>query len=598
MIKYNSLSNANPLLIAEIACGHEGSLLKFKKLINAAYESGCKTIKSQIFIPEERVTIDHPEWKLFNKVCLSANDWKKASDYISKKKMNFFADIFGYQGLKIAKKLNIHGYKIHSEDFLNFHFILDIIKLNKITLIGVGGAHRKEIHDLLCLLKNKNFNKKIFLMPGIQTFPTPLKFHSLFEIKNMHDNYANDFEVKIGCADHISGDDDDSFIFPISALSSGASLIEKHLTFDRKLKWEDYESALDKNNFKKFVKLVKKYAALNQKIGNLNNAEIKYRKHFKKIPVANKLIKKNQLILTKDIIYIKDFKLKTPLSSIDIINKKSNKIINKNQPITLNDLKLNIGIVLVVRTTSERLKNKAIRKIGKDETITHLIKRLKKVKNCKNIILATSTDKTDDVLEKIARKNNIKVFRGSLNNLSDRFYKAADKYKLDHIVRVTGDDILRDEIMIDKAIESHLKNSCDVTITSNMPYGTQSEIFSYGTIKTIMERVEVQSNTEYLEWFLQNDRYFSVNYVPSKYKFDSKIRLTLDYKEDLLLFKKIFEYFNKIKKNDFNLRDVLELFKNNKNLIKINNFLNPKYNTIKTKKGNYYSNEINLNLNI
>ena len=70
-----------------------------------------------------------------------------------------------------------------------------------------------------------------------------------------------------------------------------------------------------------------------------------------------------------------------------------------------------------------------------------------------------------------------------LNNVSKRFYQAAKFYELDHIVRITGDDILRDEVMIDKIVESHLYNSCDVSMTENMPYGTHSDVFSFEVIK-------------------------------------------------------------------------------------------------------------------
>lgn len=598
MIKYSNYNNSHPLVIAELACGHEGSLEKFKKLVDLSLKLGCKNIKSQIFVPEERVTKTHPEWDLFNKVCLSPQDWIKASYYIKKKGMNFFADIFGHRGLKIAKKLKIAGYKIHSEDFLNFHFIEDVIKQNKINLIGIGGAHRKEVYNLLTFLKNKKLNKNIFLMPGIQTFPTPLKYHSLYEIKNLIDNYQNDFEVKVGCADHISGDLEESLIFPIAALTAGASLIEKHLTLDRKLKWEDYESALDKKSFGKFYKLVCNFQNLNKKLGSPNKAEIDYRNHFKKTPVTIKKLNKNKIINKKDINYVKDYSLKTPLSSNNIIGKFTNNDLDKNQYINLSNIKNNVGIILVARTSSERLKNKAIKRIDKLESIAQLIIRLKRVKNCKNLILATSSHKSDDILIKIAKKYKIKFFRGSLENLSDRFYQAALNFKLDHVVRVTGDDILRDEIMIEKGIDSHLNKSCDVTITANMPYGTQTEIFSIGTIKTIMERVVIKSNTEYLEWFLQNERNFSVNYIKSKYKFDSRMRLTLDYKEDLIFFNKIFKHFKSINKKEFTLLDVIKYLNNNKSIIKINSHLSPKMKTVRNKSGGFMSDEINLDLKI
>ena len=128
-------------------------------------------------------------------------------------------------------------------------------------MIGVGGAHRLEIIKLLENLKKKDLCNQIILMPGIQTFPTPLEAHSIFEISDLIEKYSKRFNVKVGCADHISGDSKDALDFPLMCLSSGACLIEKHVTSKRELKWEDYQSALDSDVFENFCKKVKNFLA-------------------------------------------------------------------------------------------------------------------------------------------------------------------------------------------------------------------------------------------------------------------------------------------------------------------------------------------------
>ena len=191
------------------------------------------------------------------------------------------------------------------------------------------------------------------------------------------------------------------------------------------------------------------------------------------------------------------------------------------------------------------------------------------------IVLATSTDGTDDVLETIARREGVLPFRGSLENLSLRFYEAAKHYNIDQIVRITGDDILRDEIMIDKAVEQHLASSCNVTLMKNMPYGTSSEIFSVYVLKTILKTAVVPENTEYLEWYLENDRYFNVNYVESSYQYDPRIRLTLDYEEDFLFFSRVFEHFSSLNPS-FILEDVIAYLSENSDVVNINEFKDKK----------------------
>ena len=275
------------------------------------------------------------------------------------------------------------------------------------------------------------------------------------------------------------------------------------------------------------------------------------------------------------------------MSSGFLVKKFINKNLKKNHPLSLFDLKQKIGAIIVVRLNSARFPNKAIKKINGVNSISLLIRRLKKIKELNEIILATSTNKTDDVLEKIAKTESIKCFRGSLNNVASRYYMAAKKFKLDQIVRVTGDAILCDEIMISKAIQSQLKHNSDVTFIKNMPYGTAKEVMNFKTIKTISYQSKVSKNTEYLEWYLENSRNFKVKYIKSPYKFDKSTRLTLDYKEDLVLFDKIFSYFND-KNANFTLKSVIKLLNKRRKLIKINSFLTPKY-----KKT-----EINTELNI
>ena len=595
---YNSLESYNGIVIAEFACGHEGDIEKFKNLVDGVKHSEAKIIKSQIFVPIERVDKSHHEWQLFNDVCLSEQDWYQAVDYAKKAGKIFFSDIFGEEGLRIAEKAKVDGYKIHSEDLLNTSFIEKVAKIGKPLMIGVGGAHRIEILKLLEHLKKKELCNEIILMPGIQTFPTPLSAHSILEIKELIEKYSKRFKVKVGCADHISGDLTEALDFPLMCLSSGACLIEKHVTSKREYKWEDYQSALDAEVFNKFCSKVKKFSNLLKPLGPLNNDELSYRYAFKKTAIAKKDIRKNKTINKDDIEFIKLEKNKLPLSAIDIVGRKSNQLIKKGNLVTVEKLKNRVGAVIVARLSSSRLPKKALKKIVGQESLSLLINRIKRCKEIDEIILSTSTHKMDKVLKKIALKFKIKFFTGDLNNVSNRFFQTAKKFDLDHIVRITGDDVLRDEIMIDKAIASHLKNSCDVTITTNMPYGTQSEIFTYDCIKSIMENANNINNTEYLEWFLQNDRYFSVNYVKSDYKFNKRLRLTLDYPEDLKLFEKIFSHFKKIKKLNFSLKDVLDFLEKNPNISKINDFLIPKFETKKNASGAFVSDKIDVSLKI
>ena len=127
--------------------------------------------------------------------------------------------------------------------------------------------------------------------------------------------------------------------------------------------------------------------------------------------------------------------------------------------------------------------------------------------------------------------------------MAKRYYDTAKYYNFAHFVRITGDAVCSDYEMIDKIIDSHLKKSCDVTFMKNMPFGTHNQVVSIQTIKTILDTAKVIENTEYLEYYLENDRYFNVNYVDSNYDYDIRTRITLDYHEDLMFLRKIYAKF-------------------------------------------------------
>jgi spore coat polysaccharide biosynthesis protein SpsF (cytidylyltransferase family) len=555
----------NGVVIGEIACGHEGYIERLKQLIDVVSESGAQIVKFQIYRIEERALPNTKEWDLFSEWVLSDLEWEEGVRYARDKNLTIFADVYGQGSLSLSDKLEVDGYKIHSEDVLNSYFILDVISRNKVTLISVGGAKRIEIYNLLEFLKKNDSLNNIILMTGVQTFPTPIGGHSIEEVGDLIDKYSH-YGVKVGFSDHISGEMEESHIIPFMAWSRGACLVEKHLTINREYQWIDYHSSLDRENFIKFMSRVKDFCSLLNPVGKMTEYEYGYRKMFKKSPTFTTDLLRDHDVKHTDIIFSKDSKNPIPISSINLVNRKINRNVNEGELCRLNTIKNNVGAIIVARCSSSRMPNKALRKFGEKESISILIDRIKKCNNIDSIILATSTHKSDDKLVDIAKRENINYFRGSLENVALRYYGAAKEYRLDHFVRITGDAIYSDYSMIDKLVESHLLNCCDVTFMMDMPFGTHNQVVSVNTIKTIIEKASVPENTEYLEYYLENDRYFNVNYVESGYSFDSRTRITLDYEED-------YEFLNSIYKNfdsTVHLNDILKFLTENPSLIEVN----------------------------
>tara|TARA_B100000315_G_scaffold256585_1_gene302834 strand:+ start:643 stop:1377 length:735 start_codon:yes stop_codon:yes gene_type:complete len=153
---------------------------------------------------------------------------------------------------------------------------------------------------------------------------------------------------------------------------------------------------------------------------------------------------------------------------------------------------MSIGAFIVARLSSRRLKQKHMLEILGKPMIEQMIRRVAKSKMLDNIILTTSTDPTDDNLEKLADKLNIHCYRGPLNNIMERITEAANSFKCETIVELLGDNPLVHSELIDDVINFYIEGNYDyaATVTSEYPqYGSVKQLFPVGI------RVQVYSTT-------------------------------------------------------------------------------------------------------
>ena len=238
-----------------------------------------------------------------------------------------------------------------------------------------------------------------------------------------------------------------------------------------------------------------------------------------------------------------------------------------------------LGIIIEARTNSKRFKNKILKKIYKNYSVLdYILKRLKTQKIIKNIVVATTTKKNDVAICKICKKRKIDFFRGSENNLIKRVADAAKHKKIEHIIQLTSDNPFVDIKILKKLIKIYSIGKYDFVSNSlkrSFPIGADIRIFSLTKLLQNKNKVKGSNKQHTCHYFLTNFRkikYF--NLVGKKTFFRPNYRLTLDYPEDLKLFKIIIRKL----KNKVNLKNVIKLLDNNPDLAKINiNKKNPYY---------------------
>ena len=240
-------------------------------------------------------------------------------------------------------------------------------------------------------------------------------------------------------------------------------------------------------------------------------------------------------------------------------------------------MKKKITAIVQARIGSERLRAKVIKKINGKAIILLLLKRLSLAKEVDDIIIAIPNKKQDDVLYNILKKNNFKVFRGSEKNVLNRYYECAKRYSVQNILRITADCPLLDPKLIDKLIKIYKKNNFDYVSNiekRTFPDGMDIEIFNFKSLHNANLNLNTEYDKEHVtKYFLRTNRLKKFNYC-DKHDY-SKLRLTLDTLADFDLIKKI---FNKFKNEIFHYKDVISLYKKNKNMFLKCVELNNKFN--------------------
>jgi spore coat polysaccharide biosynthesis protein SpsF len=230
------------------------------------------------------------------------------------------------------------------------------------------------------------------------------------------------------------------------------------------------------------------------------------------------------------------------------------------------------GAIIQARTGSTRLPNKVFSEIVGKPLIWHIVNRLKYSKEIDRIIIATTTNPNDDVLEAWAVKNKIDVYRGSENDVLDRYFQAAKTYKIDIVVRITADDPFKDPKIIDSVIRLLKERSLDFAYNNSppsFPEGIDTEVFTYRSIEVASQQSSDPFEREHVtQYFYRNPQSFRQANYP--YAIDiSNLRLTLDTEPDLQLTKDIYNDLYS-EGSIFYLDDILKLFEKKPYLREIN----------------------------
>jgi spore coat polysaccharide biosynthesis protein SpsF len=222
---------------------------------------------------------------------------------------------------------------------------------------------------------------------------------------------------------------------------------------------------------------------------------------------------------------------------------------------------------------STRLPGKAMMDIFGKPMLGRVIDRIKRCKSVSEVIVATTTESSDERIERYCAEQGIGCYRGSQDNVLDRYYKASKLHTADAIVRITSDCPLIDPVITDRVISAYVNNNQKYLGASNVikrtfPRGLDTEVFSFNAIEYAWKNAKDKPHLEHVTKYLYENEKEKILSVENPRDYSS-YRWTVDELDDLRFARSIYEGLSD-KEGLFLMNDIIDFLAKNKELLKIN----------------------------
>tara|TARA_X000000368_G_scaffold416751_1_gene411408 strand:- start:1487 stop:2221 length:735 start_codon:yes stop_codon:yes gene_type:complete len=232
-------------------------------------------------------------------------------------------------------------------------------------------------------------------------------------------------------------------------------------------------------------------------------------------------------------------------------------------------------LIIQARMGSTRLPGKVLKEISGQPLLKFMTDRVLDSKLVDKIVIATTLKSKDDPIVSFCENFNISYYRGSEDDVLDRYYKVAKSYGAKTIIRCTADCPLIDAEFIDKTIELYLNSNVDYASNTcppdlkKYPDGSDVEVFSFTALeKAWKETTDLKDREHVTFYFWKRGNDFSTILLDNKENWGN-YRITVDYPEDFIVVERIIKKL-KIEKKKGSLKEIINILNENPELTKIN----------------------------
>lgn len=301
-------SNYKTYLIAEIAQAHDGSLGMAHSFIDLAKECGADAVKFQTHFADFESSQDDQfripfsykdknRYDYWKRLEFNEEEWIQLYNHALGVNLDFISTAFSNKAIELLEKFNLPFWKISSGELYNKSLMNYYLKSNKPLVLSTGLSNDDDI-DLFVKELNNN-SKEFVLMQCTTKYPTPLKEVGFNYLLALREKY----KCMVGLSDH-SG-----VISPsIAAIANNVSLIECHLTFDKRMFGPDSTSSLNSSEFKVMSQFASDYFLMTNSDyskNDISNDLKNVKKLFTRSAYFNRDKKHGDLFSIDDVIFMK-----------------------------------------------------------------------------------------------------------------------------------------------------------------------------------------------------------------------------------------------------------------------------------------------------
>lgn len=234
---------------------------------------------------------------------------------------------------------------------------------------------------------------------------------------------------------------------------------------------------------------------------------------------------------------------------------------------------MSVNAIIQARCGSTRFPNKVFALIDGKPLLWHVVNRLKYATKIDDIILATTVSEKDDKIEEWCKENNVHCFRGSEENVLNRYYSASEAFPSDYVVRITADDPFKEPKVIDAVITKLIEEGYD-HVTNNLPPSFPEGLDCEAFKKSALDRSEKEAETAFerehvTQYIYHHPEIFKIGNVSNSENL-SYLRWTVDKDVDFEMVKAVYAHRNPANKGILLMDEILEILKANPEIEKIN----------------------------